>query len=189
MAKTTADIPADVIETNQEILPAVKMVKLKTVDDTEFEVEEAIAKEFLTLKPFIEEESYSDSPIPLPNVPSAVFVKIIEYCRKKFELDAKAKALDCDDAGGKRTGDFRAFEEAFVKDMTNEDIKNLILVANYLNITDLLNFLCGCVANRIKNKSVAYVRNFFGIEGDYTEEEENALRELHPWAYEGVDED
>ena len=45
------------------------------------------------------------------------------------------------------------------------------------------------MADRIKNKSVEYVRRFFGIESDYTPQEEAQLREEFAWAFEDVDED
>ncbi|KAJ6740590.1 SCF UBIQUITIN LIGASE SKP1 COMPONENT [Salix purpurea] len=45
------------------------------------------------------------------------------------------------------------------------------------------------VADRIQNRSVEYVRSFFGIDNDFTSEEEALLREEHAWAFEDVDED
>ncbi|KAJ6737014.1 SKP1 [Salix viminalis] len=70
-----------------------------------------------------------------------------------------------------------------------KDLVDMIPVANYLEIKDLLDVLNQAVADRIENKSVEYVRSFFGIDNDFTAEEEAALRREHAWAYEGVDED
>ncbi|XVF33815.1 hypothetical protein REPUB_Repub18cG0003200 [Reevesia pubescens] len=63
----------------------------------------------------------------------------------------------------------------------------MILAANYLNIKDLLDMLNQAVADRIENKSVEYVRRFFGIENDYTAEEEAEVRAQNEWAFQGVD--
>ncbi|WRX28336.1 SKP1 component, partial [Theobroma cacao] len=86
-----------------------KKITLRTADNHEFEVEEAIAMEFSTIKTFFDENpDASEDTIPLPNA----------------------------------------------------------------------------VADRIKNKSVEYVRRFFGIENDYTPEEEAAIRAENEWAFE-----
>ena len=58
-----------------------------------------------------------------------------------------------------------------------------------MNIKEMLEFLNQSVADRIQNKSVEYVRRFFGIESDYTPQEEAQLREGCAWAFEDVDED
>ncbi|KAJ6740589.1 SCF UBIQUITIN LIGASE SKP1 COMPONENT [Salix purpurea] len=77
----------------------------------------------------------------------------------------------------------------FVKEKTDEDLVEMIPVANYLEIKDLLDVLNQAVADRIQNRSVEYVRSFFGIDNDFTSEEEALLREEHAWAFEDVDED
>ncbi|GAY54896.1 hypothetical protein CUMW_160310 [Citrus unshiu] len=52
----------------------------------------------------------------------------------------------------------------------------MLLVANYLNITEMLDYLTETLANRIKNKSVEYIRKFFRIENNFMPEEEEAAR-------------
>ncbi|TXG49258.1 hypothetical protein EZV62_025133 [Acer yangbiense] len=47
---------------------------------------------------------------------------------------------------------------------------------------ELLDFLIEASANRIKDKSVKYVREFFGIENDYTPEEAK-IRTEYKWAF------
>jgi S-phase kinase-associated protein 1 len=83
----------------------------------------------------------------------------------------------------------KAFEAEFLKEESNEGIKEMILAANYLDIKEMLEFLNQSVADRIQNKSVEYVRNFFGIDNDFSPEEEAKLREEFAWAFEDVDED
>ncbi|MCI49592.1 SKP1-like protein 14-like, partial [Trifolium medium] len=53
----------------------------------------------------------------------------------------------------------------------------------------LLDFLSQVIADRIANKSVEYVRKYFGIENDFTPEDEAKLREELPWTFTGVDKD
>nr|POF21623.1 skp1-like protein 16 [Quercus suber] len=45
------------------------------------------------------------------------------------------------------------------------------------------------LADHIQNKSVEYVRKFFGIKGNYEPHEEEKYREEYAWAFEGVHED
>lgn len=52
----------------------------------------------------------------------------------------------------------------------------MLLVADYLNIKDMLYYLTETLANRIKNKSVEYIMKFFGIENNFMPEEEEAAR-------------
>ena len=52
----------------------------------------------------------------------------------------------------------------------------MLLVADYLNIKEMLDYLTETLANRIKNKSVEYIRKFFGIENNFMPEAEEAAR-------------
>ncbi|OMO78479.1 SKP1 component [Corchorus capsularis] len=151
-----------------------KKITLRTADNQQFEVDEAIAMEFVTVKTFFDENpDAAQEPMPLPNVSAKCLSSIIEYCKER----RSAK----DDAG--------TFSDEFAKAMDSESLKEMILAANYLNIKDLLEMLNQAVADRIKNKSVEYVRRFFGIESDYSPEEEAKLRAENAWAFDGVDPD
>ncbi|KAJ7948977.1 SKP1 [Quillaja saponaria] len=144
--------------------PVSKKIKLKTADLDIFEVDEEIAMEFQTVKSYIEDGVPEGTVTPLPNVSSAALAKSIEYCRKHLEFNGKSKVLD-DSEGetdAKPSEEAKAFEAKFLDE---------------------------AVADRIKNKSVEYVRKFFGFENDFTPEEEAKLREDYAWAFEGVDED
>ncbi|XVF22431.1 hypothetical protein REPUB_Repub12eG0171600 [Reevesia pubescens] len=153
-----------------------KKITLRTADNHEFEVDEAIAMEFGTVKTFFDENpDASEEPIPLPNVSSKCLSSIIEYCKSHLAFRGEEEA--------------KRYDEELVKGQDNESLKEMILAANYLNIKDLLDMLNQAVADRIKNKSVEYVRRFFGIENDYTAEEEAAVRAQNEWAFQGVDPD
>jgi S-phase kinase-associated protein 1 len=60
----------------------------------------------------------------------------------------------------------------------------LIMAANYLNIKDLLDLTCAKVASMIKGKSPEQIREMFGIENDFTPEEEEKIREENKWCEE-----
>lgn len=162
-----------------------KKITFRTADQEEFEVDEAIAMEFGTVKNFFDENpDASDEPIPLSNVSSKSLSTIIEYCKSHLAFRA------CESSSSVEVeAESKAYEELFVKTLDNERLMGLILAANYLNIKYMLDMLNQAAADRIKNKGVEYVRRLFEVENDYSPEEEAALRAEHPWAFEGVDPD
>uniref|UniRef100_A0A2P2NFK5 SKP1-like protein n=1 Tax=Rhizophora mucronata TaxID=61149 RepID=A0A2P2NFK5_RHIMU len=178
--------PADAVVADEPAVKDERQITLKTADNQLFKVEISVAMEFAAVKAFYEdneaevEASLDDHPpVPLLNVLSAPLAVTIEFCRKQVEF--------------RRTSASRAVKDKyateFLKGRSNDEIKEMILVANYLNIKDFLEVLNQTIADRIKNKSVEYVRAFFGIQNDFTAEEEARLRQEHAWAFEGVDED
>lgn len=157
-----------------------KKITLRTADDQEFQVDEAVAMEFGTVRSFFDDNpDASSEPIPLLNVSSKCLSTLIGYCKSRVDFRAsKAPEEETD-----------AHNEEFAKSLDNEAIKETILAANYLNMKDLLDMLNQAVADRIKNKSVEYVRKFFGVENDYTPEEEAAVRAEHEWAHQDINHD
>ncbi|XP_021901134.1 SKP1-like protein 1A [Carica papaya] len=159
-----------------------KSVLLKTADGKIFQVEMPIAMEFATVKSFFEENSDASAEsveMPLPNVSADALSNIITYCKRSLDLRAKAAS----------DNEVNALNAEFVKKHNIETLRDILVAANYLDIKPLLDLLCSEIADRIKNKSVEFVRTFFGIENDYTEEEEARLRQQNAWAFEGVDPD
>ncbi|XWS10606.1 hypothetical protein CRYUN_Cryun38cG0010800 [Craigia yunnanensis] len=160
-----------------------KKIVLRADDNHEFEVDEAIAMEFGTVRTFFEDNpDATEEPIPLLNVSSKCLSTIIEYCKSHLAFRARDSSSSVEDEA-------KAYDVELVKALDNESLKEMILAANYLNMKDLLDMLNQAVADRIKNKSVEYVRRFFGIENDYSPEEEAEVRAQNEWAFEGVDPD
>ncbi|XP_058758485.1 SKP1-like protein 14 [Vicia villosa] len=151
--------------------PSSKMISLTTADNVVFEIDGTIAKQMKVVQAFIEEDD-GVSTIPLPNVFSKDLSLTIEFCKK--------------DIAGEITKDFEA---SFVKDLDNEELKVLFLAANYLNVNRLFEFLSLTIAKRLENKSVEYAREYFGVENDFTPEEEARVREERAWTFQGLDED
>ncbi|CAI0450482.1 unnamed protein product [Linum tenue] len=160
-----------------------KTITLKSGDGEMFQVEEAVAMELATVKNFFDDGTIDSgnaaAVIPLPNVSAQPLSRIIVYCRKQVEFRGSAAA----------ESEKRSFSDEFVKKLELGEVRDLVLAANYLNIPYLLDVLNQNIADRIQNKSVEFVRKFFGIENDFTPEEEQAIRDQNAWAFEGVDED
>ncbi|KAH0714242.1 hypothetical protein KY284_007147 [Solanum tuberosum] len=147
-----------------------KMLILKSSNGDEFEIEESIAVQSITIKNMVEDDY---TLIPLPNVNTQKLILIIEYMNKHAEkTDSNEEEI-------------KEFDKEFLKDKNYQNMFELVVAANYLHISDLMNLLCQTIADRIKNKSVKAIREIFGIINDYTPEEEERVREEHKWAHEG----
>lgn len=164
-----------------------KTITLQATDGEKFTVTETIANEMGMVKLFLEaseeQHYFSDDnettvTVPLLKVSSSTLKTIIEY----HEAHAKLKEEKRD-----REGD--GFDEAFVKDMSNDMVKEILLGANYLDSKELLEMMEKVIAKRIENKSPEFVRKFFGVECDFSKEEEAEIREQYRFAFEGVDKD
>ncbi|KAK4707875.1 hypothetical protein R3W88_028800 [Solanum pinnatisectum] len=130
-----------------------KMLILKSSDGDEFEIEESIAVQSITIKNMVEDDY---TLIPLPNVNTQNLIVIIEYMKKHREkTDSNEEEI-------------KEFDKNFVKDKNHQKMLEIVLAANYLHISDLMNLL-----------------KIFNITNDYTPEEEEKVREEHKWAHEG----
>ncbi|XP_066324692.1 SKP1-like protein 1 [Miscanthus floridulus] len=160
-----------------------KMITLRSSDNEEFEVEEAVAMESQTIRHMIEDDC-ADNGIPLPNVNSKILSKVIEYCNK--HVHAAAKPVDGADANAAAAGggeDLKNWDAEFVK-VDQATLFDLILAANYLNIKGLLDLTCQTVADMIKGKTPEEIRKTFNIKNDFTQEEEDEIRRENQWAFE-----
>ncbi|KAK3217629.1 hypothetical protein Dsin_011599 [Dipteronia sinensis] len=137
-----------------------------------------------TVKSFFDvgnEDRTKDMTLPMLNVSAEHMSAILDFYRKHLEF---RKRIPPPPAEG-----VKAFNDAFLENKSNEQLKELIMAANFLNTKELLDVLTDATAERIKNKSVEYVRAFLGIENDFTPEEEVKIRAENEWAFDGVDED
>lgn len=76
-----------------------------------------------------------------------------------------------------------------VKDDQEENhelLVHVIMGANFLNIKDLLDLTCACIANMIRGKSPEEIRRLFNITNDFTPEEEERIREENKWCEEAT---
>ncbi|KAK2647883.1 hypothetical protein Ddye_015372 [Dipteronia dyeriana] len=160
-----------------------KKIKLESNDGVLFEVEVPVAMEMETVKSYFFEndEAIENTVMPLPNVSAEHMPAILDFYRKHLEFRKRYRPPPTDEV--------KAFNDAFLENKSNDQLKELIMAANYLNTKELQDFLTEAAANRIKNKSVEYVRTFFGVENDFTPKEEAKIRAENKWAFEGIDED
>ncbi|XP_050229428.1 SKP1-like protein 14 [Mercurialis annua] len=154
-----------------------KTFTLMASDGEQFTVKESVATTMVIVKHFIEDnddDCSSSTPIPLPQVSSHTLSQVITYIDHYLNLkDAKADEYNAE----------------FVKDLSNDDLREMIVAVNYINVRFLLDVLNMELAHRIKNETPEYVRSFLRIENDFTEAEEKVVRKQFLHAYEDIDKD
>ncbi|KAF3486127.1 hypothetical protein F2Q69_00054891 [Brassica cretica] len=145
-----------------------KKIILESSEGKSFEVDEAVALEFQTIKNMIEDDC-TDGGIPLANVNSATLAKVIEYYKYTYGAneDIELKTWDAD----------------FVK-VDQPLLFDLMLAANFLIIPGLLDLTCKTVADMMRGKTVLQIREIFHIKNDYTDAEEAKVRKENAWAFE-----
>ena len=169
-----------------------KYYTVKSSDHEAFEVEESVAMMSQTLKNIIEDGCTGDG-IPLPNVTGNILAQVIEYCKKHAGSSPKTAAVDgghgsSSSSSGSRGGaggseELKNWDKQFV-DVDMDTLYDLIMAANYLNISGLLDMMCQTVADMIKGKTPEEIRRKFNIKNDFTPEEEEEVRMENTWAFE-----
>ncbi|CAN6351131.1 unnamed protein product [Urochloa humidicola] len=161
--KPSAETPFATSSSEEE--EAEKVIVVRCCDGEEFAVAEPVARKCGTISNMIDDDCV-DGGVPLPNVGGPAMARVLEYLNTKAAAEEKAK-----------------FDKGFFEKMTKEALFDVILAANYLNAEELLDAAMSCAADRITGKTVTEIREFFGIENDFTPEEEQEIRKENPWAF------
>ncbi|CAL9125494.1 unnamed protein product [Musa textilis] len=150
--------------------PRNTIVTLVSSDEVKFEVDMAVANQSEMIKNLISdmEDNVDEFVVPLLNVSGLVLAKVIQYWKQHAEVNDKEQ-LD-------------AFDRLFV-DMQKEQLFDVLIAVNFLESRPLLNLLCKAIADNVKDMSVEEVREYFSIENDFTEEEEQTVRAENQWAF------
>ncbi|KAF8368335.1 hypothetical protein PRIPAC_86164 [Pristionchus pacificus] len=162
-----------------------RKIQLISNDDQTFEVERDVIKQSNTVNTLItdlgmdDEDTTMPVPIPLPKVDSDILRLILRWCEYHKD-DAPVKddeeiiKADLKIPSWDRTEFFKHLDKNALFDVT--------LAANYLDIKMLLEYCCKTVSDLIKGKKAEEIRAIFGIENDFTPEEEEAIRKENMWS-------
>ncbi|XP_019170962.1 PREDICTED: SKP1-like protein 1B [Ipomoea nil] len=156
---------------SSDINDCEKTVRLRANDGEEFEVAESVAALSQTLKFVVEDAGGlgEDSVIPLPKVDGNTLAKILEYCKVHA-------------AAGKSNAEKKEFDKKFVE-VDQAELYDLLMAANYLDISELLEIVFQRVADMIKGKTAEEIRKIFNIKNDFTPEEEEEIMKENAWAF------
>ncbi|CAL4900564.1 unnamed protein product [Urochloa decumbens] len=157
-------------------LEAEKVIVLRCCDGEEFAVAVPVARKCGTIRNMIDDDCV-DGGVPLPNVGGPAMARVLEY------LNTKAAAATGGAEEAAAAANTKGFEKGFFEKMNKEALFDVILAANYLNAEELLDAAMLCAADRITGRTVAEIREFFGLENDFTPEEEVEIRKENSWAF------
>ncbi|KAK1302268.1 SKP1-like protein 1A [Acorus calamus] len=151
-------------------------VTLRSSDGEEFEVPKEVALMSVTIRNIIE-DAWDGINIPLYNVESGVLAKVIEYCKRH------SLATTTNNNEAMTEEELEAWDKDFVMNMDNHELFEVIMATNYMVVQGLMDLTCRWVADMVKDLSIEEVRVFFGVENDFTEEEEAEIRRQNEWAF------
>lgn len=139
-----------------------------------------------------ESESESDSDreegagveeIPLPNVKARELARVVEFC--EHHVDHELKEIPKPLPDGNFDQYVTEWDAEFVRRIANhEELFELIEAAHYMDLRGLMELGAAKVASMIRGKTPEEIRELFGIENDFTPEEEAQIREENRWCEE-----
>eukprot|EP00992_Anisonema_acinus_P000507 TRINITY_DN10181_c0_g1_i1.p1 TRINITY_DN10181_c0_g1~~TRINITY_DN10181_c0_g1_i1.p1 ORF type:complete len:186 (+),score=46.12 TRINITY_DN10181_c0_g1_i1:80-637(+) len=156
----------------------------------EYVVAREAAKMSGLIKDMLEDQDQGEETvIPIPNVSGRTLKYVLQYIEHHW--NQKAEPIE-KPLKGKIEDVISEWDKKFlftdlVKDgdeKQHELLIDCIMAANFLNIKDMLDLTCACVASMIKGKSPEQIRALFNIENDFTPEEEEKIREENRWCEE-----
>eukprot|EP01018_Ginkgo_biloba_P018041 Gb_41410 [translate_table: standard] len=153
---------------------------LISCDEERFEVGEAVTNHSALLREMVIDLGPVQI-VPLPNVSARTLRKVIQFCEYRYDADIRRRESDDPAAVDE---EIRAWEADFMDDVDQYDLYQIILAGNYMNIRSLLDFTCRVVAGMLRGKSPEEVRMIFNIKSDFSEQEEEDIRNNHRWAFE-----
>lgn len=143
------------------------------------EVDLEVAQQSVILKNMIEDTG-KDGEIPLPNLKMDILKKIIEFCEhyREKKLPPMEKPL--------RTSNLAEIVDEWYANFIDvekmDDLIDVVVASNFQDIDPQIELSCAKLASLIKGKSAEEIRKKFGIENDFTPEEEAQIREENKWA-------
>jgi len=144
----------------------------------------------------------NDEVVPVGMVPGSTLARIIEYCdfldqnfeKQDFETivesynDEFIKALSVEqttqivvvlvDSG---LSNIELLLQILFNNAFMYFFRMSFQAANFLNVQRLMDAGCRALADIIKDKTVEEMRAIFGIEGDFTPEEEEKIKKQNAW--------
>ncbi|VDO31454.1 unnamed protein product, partial [Haemonchus placei] len=155
------------------------VVKIVTKDDCVFHVSRDVIHMSKTINTMISDLGVDSSdPIPICNVNGVTMKKVLDWCAYHKNDPPLA-----DDKSKTGTSEISAWDKQFFS-VDQETVFELILAANYLDISGLLDVACRVVANMINGKTPEEIRRTFNIINDFSPEEEARIRKENAWVEE-----
>nr|QYA18501.1 F-box leucine-rich repeat protein [Clandestinovirus] len=176
----------DIVMENTSKVLSGKVVKVEIGDNKiEYSIPEEYTFFMRTIKNIVEDLGESDSAIPLVNIGESTWGIIYRYCEAYYKnhdiTDAKQIKEYYEVKEDTKFSSHPEWARNLINGLNKEDLFALINAANYLDMPGLLDVACGKVAVMITGKTPEEIRELFGIENDFTPEEEQEIRKRNDW--------
>ena len=128
-----------------------------------------------TVASFLDGTEEDDAPmIPLPNVPTAILLRIVEFLERRW-----AACGDSDEVPSAHA----EWQQQFAHNPSqfHQETIDLLLAANFMDVPSLVTLCCQELASHIKGKTPEEIRAEFNIPNDFTPEEEEEIRKENAW--------
>lgn len=150
-------------------------VKIRTADRKLFMMDRSDALDIALIRTMIEENDSFDEEIPIDMVEYDQLQKIVDFihqCQTKPYKAPLPKPLPTN-----RLEDVieNKWYINFI-DLPKTELLKLVKIANYLNIERLFELASAKIGSLIKGMTIEELREFFEIENDFTEEEEESIK-------------
>jgi S-phase kinase-associated protein 1 len=147
-------------------------IKLISNDKESFELIRDLVVESKMIAKFIEDNDEDMIDIPLPNVNKKNLKLIIAFFEQynKEPMSIIPKPLN-----GELSNHIQTWYSEFI-DKDYPELEELVIAANYMEITPLIDLCCAKIATLIKDKPTEEIRQIFNIKNDFTQEEEEQLK-------------
>ncbi|KAF7684643.1 SKP1-like protein 5 [Astathelohania contejeani] len=142
------------------------MVQIKSSDNKLIEIDNKLAHQSILLTHILSSTKLIE-PIMLP-ISSDILEIVIEYMKHlkvPFTMEPR----------------FSQEDASYVSSIPDHKLVPLASAANYLNFPSLLAICCKILAERMKNKNMAELRELVGVSNDLNEKDRNELNEDFGW--------
>ncbi|OBZ69195.1 E3 ubiquitin ligase complex SCF subunit sconC [Grifola frondosa] len=144
------------------------MVTFITSDEKRIKVDNAIIANFGLLGEFARNNHVDSEPVPLLNIDSTLFKKILEYCDHYREAPTRnVTAPGQTHFTANRRPEIGEWDRAFMAGLERSTLFGIIKAADYLGIRSLLDLGCVTVANMMIGKSASEISLLFGGNGTF----------------------
>lgn len=152
------------------------LITLVLADNEKFFVPRKIAEASSIIATVLADLGDDVREIPLPEVQENVFRWIYEYLNQHKD-DPPKPAED----NKQRDAAIEPWDTKFCQRMDKDMLFDVLLTANYLDISELKKLCCRFIGLMIKGKTPQEIRDLFGIENDFSPEEEAEVNAENKW--------
>lgn len=154
------------------------LVKLEASDGRQFTLSHSEARCSHTLRTILDNSPNS--------TPDMIHLKLVDCEMLRLIVDwCRAHSTDSDIDQDVRSNCYQSsyiqlnqWEKDFFKSVNEDDLFRLIHVSNFLDVRRLFNTSCQTIAKRWEGKKVEDIRKQYGLENDFSSEEELAMQQL-----------